>query len=55
MYFCWVVLFNPSILLLDELIGGLDFDAERAIQEVIDLLMLGRSQEGRPHSYQITN
>ncbi|KAI8006435.1 ABC transporter B family member 20 [Camellia lanceoleosa] len=37
------VLSNPSILLLDEVTGGLDFEAERSVQEVLDLLMLGRS------------
>ncbi|OIV91227.1 hypothetical protein TanjilG_30449 [Lupinus angustifolius] len=37
------VLLNPSILLLDEVTGGLDFEAERSIQEALDLLMLGRS------------
>jgi len=37
------VLLNPSILLLDEVTGGLDFKAERAVQEALDLLMLGRS------------
>ncbi|CAA2933467.1 abc transporter b family member 20 [Olea europaea subsp. europaea] len=37
------VLSNPSILLLDEVTGGLDFEAERAVQETLDLLMLGRS------------
>ncbi|KAF3433764.1 hypothetical protein FNV43_RR24867 [Rhamnella rubrinervis] len=37
------VLLNPSILLLDEVTGGLDFEAERAVQEALDLLMLGRS------------
>ncbi|XP_030512555.2 ABC transporter B family member 20-like isoform X2 [Rhodamnia argentea] len=37
------VLLNPSILLLDEVTGGLDFEAEKAVQEVLDLLMLGRS------------
>ncbi|KAK9283884.1 hypothetical protein L1049_012139 [Liquidambar formosana] len=37
------VLSNPSILLLDEVTGGLDFEAERAVQEALDLLMLGRS------------
>lgn len=37
------VLLNPSILLLDEVTGGLDFEAERAVQESLDLLMLGRS------------
>ncbi|KAI3951638.1 hypothetical protein MKW92_002881 [Papaver armeniacum] len=34
---------NPSILLLDEVTGGLDFEAERAVQEALDVLMLGRS------------
>ncbi|KAA8534255.1 hypothetical protein F0562_031772 [Nyssa sinensis] len=37
------VLSNPSILLLDEVTGGLDFEAERYVQEALDLLMLGRS------------
>ncbi|XP_026412562.1 ABC transporter B family member 20-like [Papaver somniferum] len=37
------VLSNPSILLLDEVTGGLDFEAERAVQEALDVLMLGRS------------
>ncbi|KAF9676782.1 hypothetical protein SADUNF_Sadunf08G0038800 [Salix dunnii] len=37
------VLLNPTILLLDEVTGGLDFEAERAVQETLDLLMLGRS------------
>ncbi|KAI0531451.1 hypothetical protein KFK09_001006 [Dendrobium nobile] len=37
------VLSNPSILLLDEVTGGLDFDAERSVQEALDIIMLGRS------------
>ncbi|PKA46251.1 ABC transporter B family member 20 [Apostasia shenzhenica] len=37
------VLSNPSILLLDEVTGGLDFEAERSVQEALDILMLGRS------------
>lgn len=37
------VLSNPSILLLDEVTGGLDFEAEKAVQEALDILMLGRS------------
>lgn len=37
------VLLNPSILLLDEVTGGLDFEAERSVQDALDLLMLGRS------------
>ncbi|KAF5184058.1 Abc transporter b family protein, partial [Thalictrum thalictroides] len=37
------VLSNPSILLLDEVTGGLDFEAERTVQEALDILMLGRS------------
>ncbi|KAG0460869.1 hypothetical protein HPP92_020851 [Vanilla planifolia] len=37
------VLSNPSILLLDEVTGGLDCEAERAVQEALDILMLGRS------------
>ncbi|KNA24559.1 hypothetical protein SOVF_014520 [Spinacia oleracea] len=37
------VLSNPSVLLLDEVTGGLDFEAEKAVQEALDLLMLGRS------------
>ncbi|GAB2286736.1 ABC transporter B member 20 [Dionaea muscipula] len=37
------VLSNPPILLLDEVTGGLDFEAERAVQAALDLLMLGRS------------
>ncbi|KAF9611643.1 hypothetical protein IFM89_034114 [Coptis chinensis] len=36
------VLSNPSILLLDEMTGGLDFEVERAVQEALDILMLGR-------------
>lgn len=38
-----VVLSNPCILFLDEVTGGLDFEAERSVQEALDLLMLGRS------------
>ncbi|CAI9293638.1 unnamed protein product [Lactuca saligna] len=38
-----VVLSNPCILLLDEVTGGLDFEAERSVQEALDLLMVGRS------------
>ncbi|AQK86215.1 hypothetical protein ZEAMMB73_Zm00001d038278 [Zea mays] len=38
-----VVLSNPSIILLDEVTGGLDFEAEKAVQEALDVLMLGRS------------
>ncbi|XP_052625783.1 ABC transporter B family member 20-like [Lactuca sativa] len=37
------VLSNPCILLLDKVTGGLDFEAERYVQEALDLLMLGRS------------
>lgn len=37
------VLSNPSILLLDEVTGGLDFEAEKVVQEALDILMLGRS------------
>ncbi|XVE69118.1 hypothetical protein DITRI_Ditri09bG0124900 [Diplodiscus trichospermus] len=37
------VLLNPTILLLDEVTGGLDFEAERTVQEALDILMLGRS------------
>ncbi|OVA18271.1 ABC transporter [Macleaya cordata] len=37
------VLSNPSILLLDEVTGGLDFEAERVVQEALDILMLGRT------------
>uniref|UniRef100_A0A5B6Z274 Putative ABC transporter B family member 20 n=1 Tax=Davidia involucrata TaxID=16924 RepID=A0A5B6Z274_DAVIN len=37
------VLSNPSILLLDEVTGGLDFEAESAAQEALDIIMLGRS------------
>ena len=37
------VLLNPSILLLDEVTGGLDFEAEKTVQAALDLLMLGRS------------
>ncbi|XP_014497738.1 ABC transporter B family member 20 [Vigna radiata var. radiata] len=37
------VLLNPSILLLDEVTGGLDFEAERSVQGALNLLMLGRS------------
>lgn len=37
------VLSDPSILLLDEVTGGLDFEAEKAVQEALDILMLGRS------------
>ncbi|XP_075484013.1 ABC transporter B family member 20-like isoform X2 [Primulina tabacum] len=37
------VLSNPSILLLDEVTGGLDFEAEISVQEALDVLMLGRS------------
>ncbi|KAG6499386.1 hypothetical protein ZIOFF_039159 [Zingiber officinale] len=38
-----VVLSNPSILLLDEVTSGLDFEAEKVVQEALDILMLGRS------------
>ncbi|CAN8317297.1 unnamed protein product [Cochlearia groenlandica] len=37
------VLLDPKILLLDEVTGGLDIEAERVAQEALDLLMLGRS------------
>ena len=37
------VLLNPSMLLLDEGTGGLDFVGERAVLGALDLLMLGRS------------
>ncbi|KAG6478960.1 hypothetical protein ZIOFF_062408 [Zingiber officinale] len=38
-----VVLSNPSILLLDEVTSGLNFKAEKVVQEALDILMLGRS------------
>ncbi|CAN1338738.1 ABC transporter B family member 20, partial [Linum perenne] len=38
-----VVLLNPTVLMLDEVTGGLDFEAEKAVQEALDLLMLARS------------
>ncbi|KAG6495279.1 hypothetical protein ZIOFF_043073 [Zingiber officinale] len=38
-----VVLSNPSILLLDEVTSGLDFEDEKVAQEALDILMLGRS------------
>ncbi|KAG6481501.1 hypothetical protein ZIOFF_058105 [Zingiber officinale] len=38
-----VVLSNPSILLLDEVTSGLDFETEKVVQEALDILMLGRS------------
>ncbi|KAK3422446.1 hypothetical protein EUGRSUZ_G02906 [Eucalyptus grandis] len=38
-----VMLLRPSILLLDDVTGGIDFEAEKAVQEVLDLLVLGRS------------
>ncbi|PKA56363.1 ABC transporter B family member 20 [Apostasia shenzhenica] len=37
------VLSNPSVLLLDEVTGGLDFESEKSVQEALDTLMLGRS------------
>ncbi|KAJ6822507.1 ABC transporter B family member 20 [Iris pallida] len=37
------VISNPPILLLDEVTGGLDLLAERAVQEALDTLMLGKS------------
>lgn len=37
------VISNPTILLLDEVTGGLDFDAERGVHEALNILMLGRS------------
>ncbi|XP_059666209.1 ABC transporter B family member 20-like isoform X2 [Cornus florida] len=37
------VLSSPSILLLDEVTGGLDIEAETSVQEALDLLLLGRS------------
>ncbi|KAG6533813.1 hypothetical protein ZIOFF_007691 [Zingiber officinale] len=37
------VLSNPSILLLDEVTSGLDFEAEKIVQEALDILMLERS------------
>ncbi|WVZ49600.1 hypothetical protein U9M48_000942 [Paspalum notatum var. saurae] len=37
------VLSNPSILLLDEVTGALDFEAEKTVEEALDILMLGRS------------
>ncbi|KAF9589044.1 hypothetical protein IFM89_018306 [Coptis chinensis] len=37
------MLSDTSILLLDEVIGGLDFEAEGAVQEALDILRLGRS------------
>ena len=37
------VISNPPILLLDEVTGGLDFEEERAVQEALNILMLGRS------------
>ncbi|KAG6474164.1 hypothetical protein ZIOFF_068088 [Zingiber officinale] len=38
-----VMLSNPSILLLDEVTSGLDFEVEKVVQEALDILMLGRS------------
>ncbi|KAF9598017.1 hypothetical protein IFM89_023589 [Coptis chinensis] len=38
-----VVLSNTSILLLDEVTGGFDFEAEGAVQEALDILRLGQS------------
>jgi len=37
------VISNPPILLLDEVTGGLDFEEERAVQDALNILMLGRS------------
>ncbi|KAG6523895.1 hypothetical protein ZIOFF_013782 [Zingiber officinale] len=37
------VLSNPSIILLDEVTSGLDFEAKKVVQEAMDILMLGRS------------
>ncbi|KAG6474040.1 hypothetical protein ZIOFF_067964 [Zingiber officinale] len=34
-----VVLSNPSILLLDEVTSGLDFEAEKVVQEALDILI----------------
>ncbi|XP_042458719.1 ABC transporter B family member 20-like [Zingiber officinale] len=34
------VLSNPSILLLDEVTSGLDFEAEKIVQEALDILMI---------------
>ncbi|KAF9600284.1 hypothetical protein IFM89_005870 [Coptis chinensis] len=38
-----VVLSNTSILLLDEVTGGFDFEVEGAVQEALDILRLGQS------------
>ncbi|KAF9588531.1 hypothetical protein IFM89_013025 [Coptis chinensis] len=37
------VLSNTSILLFDEVTGGLDFEAKGAVQEALNILRLGRS------------
>ncbi|KAI3772402.1 hypothetical protein L6452_03587 [Arctium lappa] len=37
------VLLNPSIILLDEVTSRLDLEAERAVQESLRIIMLGRS------------
>ncbi|KAG6472390.1 hypothetical protein ZIOFF_069852 [Zingiber officinale] len=34
-----VVLSNPSILLLDEVTSGLDFEAKKVVQEALDILI----------------
>lgn len=37
------VLSNPSILLLDEVTGNLNFEEERAVMDALDIIVLGRS------------
>eukprot|EP01018_Ginkgo_biloba_P027515 Gb_20009 [translate_table: standard] len=37
------VLCNPCILLLDDVTGSLDIEAEHAVQEALNILMMGRS------------
>lgn len=37
------VLSNPSILLLDEVTGDLDFEVGKVVQEALDIIVLGRS------------
>ncbi|XP_024965312.1 ABC transporter B family member 20-like [Cynara cardunculus var. scolymus] len=37
------VLLNPSIILLDEVTSKLDLEAEKSVQEVLRIIMLGRS------------